>query len=289
MLEGVIVKGVGGFYYVRTHDTEYECKAKGSFRHEKRIPLVGDKVYFTPGKAEAYGRIEEILPRQNQLIRPPVANITQILVTVAAVSPAPDLYLADRLIYQALAKDIKPVLVINKADQSSEEAQKIACQYANALPALIVSAKRGEGLSELRAALHQNRTCMAGQSAVGKSSLLNALFDLELKVGGLSRKTDRGRHTTRHVELIGIAGGEVLDTPGFSLLEEPQMAPAELKEYYPDFAPFAQCRFLSCLHDSEPGCGVKQAVEDGQIHPERYARYIKLLNELKQKEFKKYD
>jgi ribosome biogenesis GTPase len=291
---GRILKGVGGFYYVLDDaGTVHECKARGRFRLEGITPLPGDMVRFSPQK-DSYGFIEEILPRRNELKRPRVANIDIAAIVASAHKPLVDKLLCDKLVIHLKRAGIRPLLVINKCDVAAPEAvDALEAEYRNVCPIVRVSAFSGEGLPALKAALSGCCTCFAGQSATGKSSLLNALFPhLSLETGGLSRKVDRGRHTTRHAELMVLDdfSGTVVDTPGFSFLEPESIQPEELGALYSDFESHASgCRFTGCLHDKEPGCGVKEAVLKGIISEGRYQRYLTILKELQEMKEKRYD
>lgn len=286
MMRGRIVRGVGGFYTVRNaQGEEYVLRARGRFRRERKTPLVGDEVTFTPGQGEEHGWLDEILPRRSECLRPPVANVSLLLI-VCAPEPEPDLLLADRLLVRAAGGGMRAALVVNKCDLDPSLAQALSRQYAGAgVPVLGVSAKEGTGLQALGGVMRGELCCLCGQSAVGKSTLLNALCSLELKTGALSEKIRRGRHTTRHAELIERDGFCVLDTPGFSLLElEEGMAPEALRTCYPEFAGReGACRFAPCLHDREPGCAVREAVQAGEISPERYERYRILLAQVRER------
>jgi ribosome biogenesis GTPase len=285
---------VGGFYYVLDNvGFVHECKARGRFRIDGMTPLPGDMVSFSP-EAEAYGFIEEILPRRNELKRPRVANVDMVAIVVSAQKPIVDKLLCDKLIIHLKRAGIRPLLVINKCDAASlETIAALVSEYASACPVVCVSAATGEGLADLKAELCGRCTCFAGQSAAGKSSLLNALFPhLTLETGGLSKKVDRGRHTTRHAELMVLDGftGTVVDTPGFSFLEPESIMPEELGALYDDFEmPMRQCRFAGCLHDKEPDCGVKEAVNQGIVNKDRYQRYLTILKELQEMKEKMYD
>ena len=229
-MEGSIIKGVGGFYYVSTDSGVITCKAKGAFRREGVTPVVGDRVSITPHET-GYAQIDEILPRRNLLVRPPVANLDRLLIVLSAHLPEPDWLLADKLIVQARLNDIEPVMVLNKADEAEQEIREAFERDYRLFPRIVVSALSGEGLQELKDTIAGKVCCFAGQSAVGKSSLMNALLpDLDLPVGELTRKTDRGKHTTRHAQLWPCFGGALLDTPGFSLYEpesfDEQLLPA---------------------------------------------------------------
>ena len=291
---GRILKGVGGFYYVLDDKgAVHECKARGRFRLDGTTPLPGDMVRFSMQK-DSYGFIEEILPRRNELKRPRVANVDMVAIVVSAQKPQVEKLLCDKLIVHLKRAGIRPLLVINKCDVAAPEAvDALEAEYRGVCPVVRVSALSGEGLSELKAALSGCCTCFAGQSAVGKSSLLNALFPhLSLETGGLSRKVDRGRHTTRHAELIVLDdfSGTVVDTPGFSFLEPESIEPGELGALYSDFEDHAsRCRFNGCLHDKEPDCGVKEAVLKGIISEGRYQRYLTILKELQELKEKRYD
>lgn len=294
--EGLILKGIGGFYTLRTKSGGLiECKARGRFRKDKVTPLCGDHALFTRQR-EGHAFITEILPRRNALTRPPAANLTELVIVLAATTPKPDLLLADKLLLSAALLGITPLLLINKSDLAEEAAiQAIEADYASCCEVLSVSAKTGKGIAALSARLAREGSvaCFAGQSAVGKSSLLNALLPgLDLPTGDLSRKTDRGKHTTRHAELHPFGAGAVLDTPGFSLLELPDPPPEQeaLDRAYPEFgdAP-AKCRFAGCAHISEPDCAVKALLEEGKLGPGRYARYIEIAEQIREMRKHRYD
>lgn len=293
-MKGKILKGIGGFYYVLDEEgTIFECKARGRFRKDGVTPLPGDNVEFSIDKDD-YGFIEEILSRVNELKRPRVANVDMAAIVASAGVPNIDAVLCDKLLIYAYKYNIEPLLIINKSDTVSEKKiEQLISEYKDACDIISVSAKTKQGLDELKLKLTNKCTCFAGQSAAGKSSILNALFaDLDLKTGGMSKKTDRGRHTTRHAELLLLEGfgGTVVDTPGFSFLETDDILPEELKSYYPDFAEYADsCRFNSCLHENEPSCSIKQAVQDNLINNKRYQRYLKILKELQEKRQRQYD
>ena len=272
--EGVIVKGVGGLYYARGEDGgTHVLRARGIFRRRHITPMVGDRVRFTPGQGEEHGWVEEILPRESQLVRPPVANV-RYLVIVLAPAPAPDYLLIDTLIAMALRQGIRPALVVNKCDLDGGTYEAVRSDYAGlGAPLLAVSALSGQGMDGLRSLLASGVCCLAGQSGVGKSTLLCAATGLRLQTGEISQKIHRGRHTTRHAELLFSGEYRVLDTPGFSLLELWEgLEPIRLKEYYPEFAPYeGQCRFSPCYHLSEPGCAVLKAARAGEISQARRA------------------
>ena len=286
------MRGMGGFYtVVDAQGEQFTLRCKKKFRRMHISPLVGDEVLFTPGEGEEHGWLEEILPRSSECIRPPVANVSLLLISVAPTL-APDMLLIDRLMVRARMQNMKMLLVVTKGDLDDTLADTLRAQYAEAdVPVYPVCARTGEGLETLREAMRGELCCMAGQSGVGKSTLLNALLDLDLETGEISQKIQRGKNTTRHAELLLKDGLRVLDTAGFSLLElDGGMDPITLKDYYPEFAEHeGECRFTPCYHDREPGCAVTAACEEGKIHPERLARYRELLAEVKMAWRERYD
>ena len=292
-MQGIILRGIGGFYYAMDDEgAVHTLKAQAKLRRERLKPKVGDRVELSPGEGEEYGWILGILPRRNELTRPPVANIDVICIVVAAATPDPDLLLADRLMLNARRAGVDVQLVINKCDLDPAGAESIAAQYrgAGAEPVL-VSAAKGEGLEALRTMLRGKTHALAGQSGAGKSTLINALYGLRMETGDLSRKIERGKNTTRHCELVPVkGGGMVLDTPGFSLLETELFDPVELKEFWPEFAEYeGQCFFQPCYHATEPRCAVREAVADGKIDAQRHERYVALLDEMRQRWRERYD
>lgn len=286
-MTGSILRGIGSFYTVLSDEDgqEYTLRAQKKLRHQRLTPMVGDRVRFAPGQGGEDGWLEEILPRRSVMQRPSVANVDMLMLVMASV-PQPDLLLCDKLILRAEEGGMTPALCVNKVDLGDGLAQSIRREYASTrLQVFSASARTGEGIAQLREAMRGRVTCLAGQSAVGKSSLLNALFGLKLETGGLSRKTERGRHTTRRAEMMYLDGMFVLDTPGFSLLEiDEAIEPQAFAELYPEYNELAGgCRFQPCLHDREPGCAVHAAVDEGRLSPERWARYRQLLGEMKEK------
>ena len=292
-MQGKIVKGISGFYYVHVVESGiYECKAKGIFRQQKMKPLVGDDVEIDIiSEEKKTGNVAAILPRKNALIRPAVANVDQALLIFAAASPNPNFNLLDRFLVMMGRQDVPVILCFNKCDLITEEQkQEIEAIYeVSCCKILFVSAKKELGLKELQEILEGKTTTVAGPSGVGKSSLINLLApEACMETGEISKKIERGRHTTRHAELIQLKGdGYIMDTPGFSSLYLPEMEKEELQDCYPEFAAFEPyCRFQGCSHISEPDCGVKEALSEGKIHPVRYENYCQLYGELKDR--KKY-
>lgn len=285
MPEGVIVKGIGGFYYIRTECGLIETKARGKFRSQNIVPIVGDRVRVSPGAEEGKGSLDEILPRKNSFIRPPVANLDQIMITFAAKEPEPNLRLVDKLTVTALASGVSCIICINKIDVAPKESEALAEIYRSAgFPVILSSSVSGAGKMELVEILRGKVTALAGNSGVGKSSILNELTDGErMETGNISEKIKRGRHTTRHVELIELPfGGYAFDTPGFSSFELAGVRAAELEQYFPEFEPFlGKCRFSGCAHVNEPDCAVKEALAQGILSESRYESYCELYEDLK--------
>ena len=287
-MQGKIVKGISGFYYVHVVESGiYECKAKGAFRNQNIKPLVGDDVEIAIIDEEnKKGNIESILPRKNELIRPAVANVDLALVIFAAAKPQPNFNLLDRFLIMMEYQKVPVVICFNKQDLVSEEMLKeIAGVYENCgYTVMHTSACEGQGIEELKALLRGKTTAVAGPSGVGKSSLVNSLQpNIQMETGSISKKIERGKHTTRHSEIIPIEGDTyIMDTPGFSTLYIPGFQKEELQLFYPEFAEYEPyCRFKGCSHINEPECGVKEAVARGNISKIRYENYKLLYQELK--------
>lgn len=285
-MQGRIVKGIGGFYYVRTKTELIECRARGVLRNLGVTPLVGDYVELELDRA-GNPALSKVLPRKNELIRPAVANLDQIVIVAAVCSPDPDPVLLDKMLVAAEVRGIPAVICFNKTDLSAERGLILSyekCGY----PVLCVSAEKGIGMEELSHILKDKTSAFAGNSGVGKSSLLNRILpEADLETGSVS-KIERGRHTTRHAELMELPdGGFVMDTPGFGSFEVDRMEQHELKYHFPEFASFEErCRFRGCNHIGEPDCGVAEATEQGVISSFRLESYRKLYDQLK--EYKKW-
>ena len=289
-MTGKIIKGIAGFYYVNDGENRvYQCRAKGIFRNRKIKPLVGDNVEFSILDEEAgEGNIDEILPRKNALVRPAAANVDQALVLFALTQPSPNLNLLDRFLVMMAMEEIPVVICFNKADLGDgameEEYKKI---YEGAgYEVHFISARTDLGMDQVRELLRGRTTVLAGPSGVGKSSLTNRIQpEASMETGGISRKIERGKHTTRHSELFFVEKDTyMMDTPGFSSMYTPEIAASELKEFFPEFAEFEdECRFLGCVHIGERVCGVKEAVKEGKISLSRYENYRLIYEELKQK------
>ena len=289
-MQGKIIKGIAGFYYVHVVESGlYECKAKGVFRKEKLKPLVGDYVEIDIlDDVQKKGNIVEILERKNELIRPAVANIDQALVVFAVTKPKPHFNLLDRFLIMMESKGIPVVLCFNKKDIATEpEIRELEEIYASCgYKIVFTSALEEENVDLVKELLKGKTTAIAGPSGVGKSSLINILQPAaQMETGSISEKIERGKHTTRHSELIWIEDETyIMDTPGFSSLYTNEFEKEELKYYFTEFEPYeGTCRFQGCDHVHEPGCSVKQALEEGKIHEVRYKNYLEMYQELKDK------
>lgn len=289
MPEGIIIKALSGFYYVKSDDRIIQCRGRGVFRKKNITPLVGDYVVFQAESNEE-GYILDIKERKNELIRPPIANIEQAILIFSAKEPDLNLVLLDRFLVVIEANNIVPVIVISKIDLLSDNERKeielILSTYEKiGYKVLYVSAVTGEGVDQLKLILSNQISVFAGQSGVGKSSLLNALDpSLQLKTGEISSSLGRGRHTTRHVELISFGNGYIADTPGFSSLEFIDIEVDELSNLFPEMKELsAHCKFRGCIHENEPSCAVKLAVETGEVSEKRYEHYLQFLAEIRER------
>lgn len=284
-INGTILKGIGGFYYVEAADKKiYECKARGVFRKEKIIPLAGDNVTISVDENNK-NSIDRIHERKNFFNRPPVANVDNLVIVSSTCDPKPNLLIIDRLTAVAVFKGVKPIIVFTKDDLSS--ADEYTEIYKNAgFSVFSVSNETGEGVEDVKQCLENGISVFTGNSGVGKSSLINRIFPgMELETGEISRKLGRGRHTTRHVELYPFGNGYIADTPGFSSLDfetNDLIRKDELADCFPDFAEYlGKCKFSSCAHVNDKGCQIVEAVRNGKIEKSRHESYVTMFNEVK--------
>ncbi len=285
-MNGVITKGIGGFYYVQTDSGLVECHARGKFRKLNITPQVGDNVEITLSETESgVGSIETIFPRKNSFIRPPVANIDNMVITFSVKTPAPNLLLVDKLTVAAVSMGVDCIICINKVDLSDDKAEEYKKAYEKTgFKVILASSSENIGTEELKEVLKDKVSALAGSSGVGKSSLINILDPtLNLKTGALSNKISRGKHTTRHSELFPLSfGGFILDTPGFSSFDISLVTQDNLAEFFPEISKYASyCRFTGCSHITEPDCAVKEALVRKEISQSRYESYKTLQEELK--------
>lgn len=289
-MQGKIIKGIAGFYYIYAEDGNvYECKAKGIFRKDNFKPLVGDNVEITIlNEAEKEGSVTSILPRRNSLIRPAVANVDQAFLIFAMENPKPNFLLLDRFLIMMELQEIPVVICFNKKDVGEKkEMEKLYEIYTGCGYRVVLSSTyEGEGMDEIREILKGKTTVVAGPSGVGKSSITNCMQgEVQMETGEISKKLKRGKHTTRHSQVIPVEKNTFLvDTPGFSSLYLTDMKEEELRDYFPEFVMYEpQCRFQGCMHIHEPGCAVKEALSEGKISQQRYDNYLALYEELKEK------
>ena len=282
MIQGTIVKGIGGFYYVKTADRVIECRARGKFRNQNIVPLVGDKVDVRIDGEN--GLIDSIEPRKSELKRPPIANADQALIVFAAAKPEPSFSLLDKLLVTSSYNHINPIICINKVEMVDiSTIQEMMKPYKMAGYNIIyTSAKYDIGIDKLKENLNDVITVFAGPSGVGKTTLLNRVIpSFNAKTGDISKKTERGKHTTRHVELIELEdGGFMADTPGFSSLDIDDIDRESIQYLYPEFLDLiGKCKFTDCSHISEPKCAIKDAVENNIIDIRRYNSYVNMYKD----------
>lgn len=288
-MQGKIIKGIAGFYYVHVPDAGvYECRAKGSFRNQKVKPMVGDNVNIDIiDEDNKKGNIVSILPRLNEIIRPAVSNVDQAMIVFAMAEPEPNLGLLDRFLVMMHRENIPVIICFNKEDISRvKDMEKLSDIYKDCgCQTLFISVKKQIGLEAVKQVLASKTTVLAGPSGVGKSSLMNYLYpEAHMETGTVSEKIKRGRHTTRHSEIFYIGDNSYLvDTPGFTSLYIQNMEKEELKSYFSEFEPYeGGCRFNGCSHIHEPDCSIKRALEGGRISRNRYESYVQLYEELKE-------
>lgn len=291
-VKGRVVRSVGDYHTVALEGGgELLCRTRGRVKLGRGALMAGDLVMVRVLGDE--GVVEEVFPRKTQLIRPPIANVEQAVIVMALARPRPAPQLLDRILIMAEREGLQSIIVLSKRDLAGDaEVRALADVYAAVGYTVVpTSVKTGLGLEQLRERLQGRVSVLAGPSGVGKSSLLKALLPgVELDVGQVSRKSERGRHTTRHVSLLPLhPDGWVADSPGFATLSLGTMDPRALPAYYPEYLRLAdQCRFTGCLHHEEPDCAVKAALSRGELHPDRYRRYLEILSELKEAYERRY-
>lgn len=281
-MKGKIIKGIGGFYYVKTEDGLIECKARGKFRHKDIVPMVGDNVEIEVDRGK--GVIEDIFDRSSELMRPTVANVTIAFVVFAIKNPDINFDLLNRFLILCEHNKMEAIVCLNKVDLVTEEEREQVKKKINDIgyEVLYINAKKGEGIEILKEKLEDNITVLCGPSGAGKSTLINTLLAREcMETGVVSKKIGRGKHTTRHSELIEVGEGYLVDTPGFSNLEITFMEEEDLRYCFPEFEEYnSKCKYRGCLHNKEPQCAVKNAMEEGIVNEYRYKFYIRTLEEI---------
>ncbi len=289
---GIVVSVVAGYYFVEHANKIYLCRGRGKLRLDNLSPMAGDIVLFSPGKGDT-GSVEQVLPRRNFLLRPAAANVDAVVIVLAPQGPQPNLLTVDKLLALLVSMKLEAILCVNKADLDPQAARLLAGIYRNAgFASIICSALTGHGMDELSQMLGRRTVVLAGQSGVGKSHISSQIslgqLELPVQVGKLSAKIGRGKHTTRQVSLLPLAGGgKVADTPGFSVFEL-EMESHDLHRYYPEFLNSGQCKFAPCFHIHEPDCAVKARLQQGEINPIRYENYVKIYTELQEREANRY-
>ncbi len=278
---GKIIKLTGGFYYIKSGDEVFETRARGNFRHSKVEPIVGDDVEFKY-EEKTLGYIEKVYPRKNMLTRPRVSNVDLALIVIPVLDPKYNLVIIDKTIIQAEHEGIDLAIVINKSDLDEESAEELARIYKNSGFETFVISDKDDNIESLRAYLHGKTVALCGVSGAGKSTITSRILNKEVEVGKVSQKTKRGKHTTRHTEILYNDDIYIFDTPGFSSLTL-KIDEEDLKNYFREFKNFNTCKFNNCNHIKEPKCAVKDAVDRGQIEKSRYENYLYIFNELKEK------
>lgn len=278
---GKIIKLTGGFYYIKSGDEVFETRARGNFRHSKVEPIVGDDVEFKY-EEKTLGYIEKVYPRKNMLTRPRVSNVDLALIVIPILNPKYNLVIIDKTIIQAEHEGIDLAIVINKSDLDEESAEELARIYKNSGFETFVISDKDDNIESLRAYLHGKTVALCGVSGAGKSTITSRILNKEVEVGKVSEKTKRGKHTTRHTEILYNEDIYIFDTPGFSSLTL-KIEEEDLKNYFREFKNFNNCKFNNCNHIKEPKCAVKDAVDRGQIEKSRYENYLYIFNELKEK------
>ncbi|MFX4261683.1 ribosome small subunit-dependent GTPase A [Pelotomaculum propionicicum] len=282
LVEGIVVKAYGGYFYVHDGVSTRECTLRGRLRYLRQQVMVGDRVLMAPGQDRG-GIVQEALPRRSALLRPAVANVDQAVIVFSLRDPEPNPGLLERFLITAALNGITPVICFNKVDLTKEDQVELVTRYRENYNVVVTSAKTGAGLSFLRETLNGKISVFAGPSGVGKSTLLNSIIPgLKQKTGEVSARLKSGKHTTRHIELILLAdGGFVADTPGFSSMDLPDIKPEDLAGLFPGIGDYqTNCYFTGCLHYKEPGCSIKEAVEEGNISKGRYLQYLEFLEQL---------
>ncbi|MEG0830408.1 MAG: ribosome small subunit-dependent GTPase A [Anaerovoracaceae bacterium] len=285
-MEGTIVKGIAGFYYVKADENVYQCKARGTFKNDGITPTVGDIVDFQllPGSD---GMVNKIFPRKNIFVRPPISNVDCFAVVLAAADPQPNLTIVDKFLVMAEKSQADVILCINKVDLAQREVlENIKKIYENIYPLVCISTVTREGIDELKGLMKEKKTALTGSSGVGKSTILNELYPhAKAQTGQVSKKTKRGKHTTRHVELFDIGQNAlVFDTPGFSSFDILESKENELQFFYPEMKEYiGECKYHNCRHMKEPGCMITKKVAQGEIHKSRYDSYAAQILEIKEK------
>ena len=278
---GKIIKLTGGFYYIKSGDKVFETRARGNFRHTKVEPIVGDDVEFKY-EEKTLGYIEEVYPRKNMLTRPKVSNVDLALIVIPVLDPKYNLVIIDKTIIQAEYQGIDLAIIINKSDLDRSSAEELTKIYKNSGFKTFMVSNKDDNIEDLRDYLHGKTVALCGVSGAGKSTITSRILNKEVEVGRVSEKTKRGKHTTRHTEILYNDDIYIFDTPGFSSLSL-KIEADDLKNYFREFKKFNNCKFNNCNHIKEPKCAVKDAVDRGEIEKSRYENYLYIYNELKEK------